>query len=224
MVRFLLLFLFTFFILNAQNLSIGKIKKLSMQGEKIVELLCEKSKLPKPVGTLDDLGKKVQESGACGTLSDAKSQAVAFYLLNGKLHSNGAEIKVPEGSKCPVCGMFVYKYPKWAAQMVVDGKPYYFDGVKDMMKFYFFDADFPYDRSKIEKVQVSDFYTLEAVDAREAFYVVGSNVYGPMGNELVPFKSEKEAQNFMQEHKGKKILKFKDITPQIVMGLDGQKI
>ncbi|HGZ71081.1 MAG TPA: nitrous oxide reductase accessory protein NosL, partial [Nitratifractor sp.] len=77
---------------------------------------------------------------------------------------------------------------------------------------------------KIEKVQVSDFYTLEAIDAREAFYVVGSNVYGPMGNELVPFKSEKEAQNFMQEHKGKKILKFKDITPQIVMGLDGQKI
>lgn len=224
MVRFSLLFLFSIFILNAQNLSSGKIKKLSIQGEKIVVLLCDKSRLPKAVGTLDDLSQKVLKSKACGELSDSKSKAVAFYLLNGKMQSSPKEIKVPQGSKCPVCGMFVYKYPKWATQMVVDGKPYYFDGVKDMMKFYFFDADFPYDRSKIEKVQVSDFYTLEAIDAREAFYVVGSNVFGPMGNELIPFKNEKEAQNFMQEHKGKKILKFKDITPQIAMGLDGQKI
>ena len=39
-------------------------------------------------------------------------------------------------AKCPVCGMFVNKYPKWTAVIETsDGTNYYFDGVKDMMKF-----------------------------------------------------------------------------------------
>ncbi len=34
--------------------------------------------------------------------------------------------------------MFVYKYPKWITQIVYkDGNRLSFDGVKDMMKFYF---------------------------------------------------------------------------------------
>ncbi|HFC03675.1 MAG TPA: nitrous oxide reductase, partial [Nitratifractor salsuginis] len=124
-------------------------------------------------------------------------------------------------AKCPVCGMFVSKYPKWAAEIVVDGKTYWFDGVKDMMKFYIFDGDFPYDRSKIEKMLVTDFYTLEAIPAKEAYYVIGSRLYGPMGNELIPFKTEKEAKDFMADHGGDRIVRFDEITGKMVMGLDG---
>jgi nitrous oxide reductase accessory protein NosL len=128
---------------------------------------------------------------------------------------------VPSEAKCPVCGMFVGKYPKWAAFMVVDGKKYYFDGVKDMMKYYIFDGNFPYNRSSISKMSVSDYYTLEEVPAKEAIYVLGSNVFGPMGNELIPFKSKKSAKTFMQEHNGKAILMFDEITDKMVMALDG---
>ena len=47
-------------------------------------------------------------------------------------------IEVPEDAKCPVCGMFVSKYPKWVAQIKIKMDIYhYFDGVKDMMKFLF---------------------------------------------------------------------------------------
>ena len=117
--------------------------------------------------------------------------------------------------------MFVAKYPKWAALIDIEAKKHYFDGVKDMMKFYIFDVDFPYNRSKITHMKVTDFYTLKAIDAKEAFYVIGSDVYGPMGNELIPFLNEQAAQNFMTDHRGKKIIRFKEITPKLVMGLDG---
>ena len=89
------------------------------------------------------------------------------------------------------------------------------------MNFYIFDVDFTFNRDKITHIEVTDFYTLEAIDAKEAFYVVGSDVYGPMGNELIPFLTKDAAENFMRDHRGEKILRFNDITPQLVMGLDG---
>jgi len=116
--------------------------------------------------------------------------------------------------------MFVSKYPKWAAVMVVNNKHYYFDGVKDMMKFYFFDANFPYDRSKIQKMKVTNYYTLKAIDAKSAFYVYDSKQYGPMGRELIPFSSKSEALNFIKDHGGS-LMRFNEITPKLVMALDG---
>jgi nitrous oxide reductase accessory protein NosL len=131
------------------------------------------------------------------------------------------QIEVPKKVKCPVCGMFVAKYPKWAALIDIEGKKHYFDGVKDMMKFYIFDVDFPYNRNNVTDIKVTDFYTLQAIDAKQAFYVIGSDVYGPMGNELIPFRTEKAAQNFMTDHRGQKIIRFDEISPKLVMGLDG---
>ena len=46
--------------------------------------------------------------------------------------------KITPADKCPVCGMFVAKYPDFVDQIVFkDGTHAFFDGVKDMMKYYF---------------------------------------------------------------------------------------
>jgi nitrous oxide reductase accessory protein NosL len=102
-----------------------------------------------------------------------------------------------------------------------DGKVYYFDGVKDMMKYYIFNGDFPYDRTHISEMIVSDYYTIEEIPAKEAFYVLDADVFGPMGHELIAFKNKKSAQIFMSEHHGKKIVRFEEITDAMVMALDG---
>ncbi|OQX50090.1 MAG: hypothetical protein B5M46_01820 [Epsilonproteobacteria bacterium 4484_20] len=124
-------------------------------------------------------------------------------------------------SGMPVCGMFVSKYPKWTTMMEHDGKRYYFDGVKDMMKYYIFDGDFVYDRTHITQMKVSDYYTLEAIPAKEAFYVLDSDVFGPMGRELIPFKNLKSAEDFSADHNGRSIVKFDEITDSMLMKLDG---
>jgi nitrous oxide reductase accessory protein NosL len=51
------------------------------------------------------------------------------------------------------------------------------------------------------------------IDARSAWFVIGSDVLGPMGQELIPFAREEEARGFMQDHHGRTVLKFDDITP-----------
>ena len=50
--------------------------------------------------------------------------------------------------------------------------------------------------------------------------MIGSNIYGPMGSELIPFSSHEDAQAFFDEHKGQKIVKFDEITEDQVYSLD----
>lgn len=125
--------------------------------------------------------------------------------------------------KCPVCGMFVAKYPDWLAQIIFkDGTVFFFDGTKDMFKFYFNLQRYS-PKKKIEDIDalyVTDYYSLLPIDGFAAIYVIGSDVYGPMGRELIPFAKNQEAMEFKRDHKGKDILKFKNITPSVVKGLD----
>lgn len=125
--------------------------------------------------------------------------------------------------KCPVCGMFVAKYPDWT--MIVqfkDGSHVFFDGTKDMFK-YLFDMK-RYDPSRkaedVQAVLVKDYYRLSFMDARKAWYIIGSDIYGPMGRELIPLEKESDAKEFMIDHKGKKILKYTDITRELIKTLD----
>ncbi|NPA28350.1 MAG: hypothetical protein GXN91_04850 [Epsilonproteobacteria bacterium] len=213
--RKLLIFFFAIALLNSAPLD-----RLAKRGKKVINLFCEPSKLPKDGALVEELVQKIKESNACEGISDKDIKAVATYLLS-KNHHHSTQIDVPKDAKCPVCGMFVAKYPRWAAVMEIDGKKFYFDGVKDMMKYYIFDGDFKYNREKISKMEVTNYYTLEPIDAKKAFYVIGSNIYGPMGNELIPFSTLDEAKNFLKEHNGKKIIKFNEITPKLVLSLDG---
>ena len=219
--KIILITLFITGSLFANELSLVKIVKLSNKGEKIVKTLCEAKKLPSSEGTIEQLMEKIKTSKACPPLSKSKLEAVAYYVSNGSMKLSGKHIDVPADAKCPVCGMFVSKYPKWAAFMQINDKKYYFDGVKDMMKYYIFDGDFPYDRKNISEITVSDYYTLEEISAKKAFYVLDSDIFGPMGHELIPFKSKKSAKAFMDDHNGKAMLKFDEITDKMVMALDG---
>jgi nitrous oxide reductase accessory protein NosL len=207
--------------LSANEPGPAQIVRLSQKGEKIAKVLCDSQKLPAAKGTVDEIMSSIASSQACRHLSNSKRKAVAYYLLKGSIKSAAVHLDVPHGAKCPVCGMFVSKYPRWAAMMEVNGHKHYFDGVKDMMKYYIFDGDFPYDRNKINHMEVTDFYTLKAIPAKKAWFVIGSKMLGPMGHELIPFESREAARNFVNDHGGDRILRFRDITAKMVMGLDG---
>ena len=125
--------------------------------------------------------------------------------------------------KCPVCGMFVAKYPDWlAAVRLRDGSHVYFDGAKDLFKYLHDLKKYDPHRkpSDIEAVAVMDYYSLEWIDAHKAWYVLGSDVYGPMGRGLIPLEKEADAQEFMKDHKGLRIIRFPAVTPEVIKTLD----
>jgi copper chaperone NosL len=150
---------------------------------------------------------------------------VTAVLLNA-LPGSTAEPVVPKPSdkdKCPVCGMFVAKYPDWVATLVFkDNTRCYFDGPKDLFKFLLDLKQYaPGKRqSDIDRFFVTDYYAVSHVDGRTAFYVLGSDVYGPMGKELIPFAGEVEAREFLKDHGARRVLRFNEITPAVLKELD----
>lgn len=124
--------------------------------------------------------------------------------------------------KCPVCGMFVAKFPNWvAASRFRDGTTVFFDGPKDLFAHYFDCQRYTPGRKQADIVSltVKEYYSLRPIDARSAVYVIGSNIYGPMGKELIPFATEQDAAAFMQDHQGKRLLRFREITPALIRSL-----
>jgi len=149
--------------------------------------------------------------------------ACIFLLASMVWAGEGTPPKPSPKDKCPVCGMFVAKYPDFlAAIRFRDESWVFFDGAKDMFKYYLDIRKYHPARkpSDIESVFVTDYYTLMPANAFAAAYVVGSDIYGPMGRELVPFEKEDDAKAFMQDHKGKALLRFKDVTLPLVRSLD----
>lgn len=124
---------------------------------------------------------------------------------------------------CPVCGMFVAKYPAWIATVLYrDGHAHHFDGAKDLFKYLF---DLPrwapgHRADDMTAIAVTEYYGLSRIPAREAWYVIGSDVTGPMGHELVPLATEEDAQEFLRDHAGKRILRFDEVTPDLPGRLD----
>lgn len=141
------------------------------------------------------------------------SLALATALLGGP-PAKPARGLVPKGS-CAVCGMHVPNFPDWAAVVTFkDGGQAWFDGPKDLFTFLFDLKRYaPRRRAEdISAIQVKDYYTLKHIDARSARFVVGSDVMGPMGHELVPFAGEAQARDFQKDHRGRKLLAFSDIS------------
>lgn len=146
---------------------------------------------------------------------------IIFFSIHalGEEKSSKSPFEMTKEDKCPVCGMFVHKYPKWAAQIIFHDKTYaFFDGPKDMFKYYF-DLRKYNPRKTIKDIEsfwVTDYYTTKSIDGKKAFYVVGSDVLGPMGRELVPHTSEKAARHFMNDHEGNKVLRFDEIDLDLI--------
>ncbi len=148
----------------------------------------------------------------------------AALALAALLLAAPAPVKPEPKEKCPVCGMFVAKYPDWVAGIrFQDGSRALFDGAKDLFKLLLQVEDYgPVSRrTDVESIFVTDYYALQQIEARSAWFVIGSDVLGPMGHELVPFAREAEAREFLRDHRGKRVLRFAEVTAALVKGLDG---
>lgn len=160
-----------------------------------------------------------------GEMADfEKALKAAKDELTGSIPvSNKTPIKPTEKDKCPVCGMFVAQYPDFLAVIQFkDGSYTFFDGIKDMFRFYFNPEKYKPEKtlSDIDSIFVTAYYDLTQIDGRKAYYVSGSDILGPMGKELIPLKTEAEAKTFLKDHKGKEILKFDAVTEEMIKKLE----
>jgi copper chaperone NosL len=151
----------------------------------------------------------------------------ALPLSQARASAPAIDLPAPKPSDvCPVCGMFVAKYPHWIATVLYqDGHADHFDGPKDFFKYLLDMKKYARGRMReqIARMGATGYYGGARIDAGSAVYVLGSDVLGPMGHELVPHSDEAEAKEFSADHKGRRILRFADITPALLDALDQGK-
>jgi len=123
--------------------------------------------------------------------------------------------------------MKVFKEPKWVCKIeLINGKKFFFVSPKSMMEFYqqpgkWFDLGVKSEKD-FKDILVTDFKTGLAVKAKGAFFIYGTNVTSPAGDDLVTFNSYAAAEEFSKKHHGKRILNFREVSPALIRLLNGR--
>ncbi len=116
----------------------------------------------------------------------------------------------PRGTRCVVCGMDVNMMPKFTSQIKLkNGKYLYTESPKHAIQYYLKNKD------RVAEIWVKDFATGKWINGKRAYYVAIDE--GPMGPDIVAFKSLVKAKKFA---KGKKVFRFKDMDSEFLMHLD----
>jgi copper chaperone NosL len=119
--------------------------------------------------------------------------------------------------RCHLCGMVILNYEGPKAQVYLKNvaEPVKFCSTRDAFTF----ALQPENQRRLQAFFVTDLSrtawdkpTAESfMDAKSAYFVLGSRREGAMGSEAVPFSVQKDAEGF-QKREGGKILRYGDIT------------
>lgn len=137
------------------------------------------------------------------------------------------EMDYDKNTSCLVRHIKVYKEPSWVAKVELqNGKKVFFSSPKSMFEFYFtpgkwFDVGVKSEQD-FKDILVTDFQTLKPVKAKGAFYIYGTNVIGPAGDDLIAFDSYAAAEEFSKKHNGKRILGFRDVSDALIRLINGR--
>ena len=131
-------------------------------------------------------------------------------------------VEISEGTACELDGMLLSEYPGPKGQIHFANTPepaFYCDTMEVLNTLLH-----PEEVRKIEAVYVQDVGKGKAdwdkpvghwIDARTAFYVVGSKREGSMGPTLGSFSTREDAEDFAKEYGGK-VYAMKELTPEMV--------
>jgi copper chaperone NosL len=128
-------------------------------------------------------------------------------------------VAIDRNTSDAVDGMILLDYPGPKGQILyADGKPDFFCDTVGMFAMVLH----PEQKRQLRAVFVQDMAQEDWahpvghwVDAKAAFYVAGSKARGAMGPTLASFAREEDARGFA-EKQGGKVLRFADVTPEMV--------
>jgi len=136
-------------------------------------------------------------------------------------HSGGSMLAaraVPNDARCPVCGMFPARQPRWAVQVIyADGHAHFLDSPLSL--FHYLQHVKRYApgrrRAEISAIHVSEHESGRWLAAELALYIHGSTLVGPMGNGNLPATTAGEAASRLIERVGGQVLSFASLEGEL---------
>ena len=117
----------------------------------------------------------------------------------------------------PVYLLDVTRHPKFEAEIVLDnGKTLRFCCVKSMMNFFYHPEKYPGHGvgphgKEIGKLYVRDYLDGMRLPAEKAWYVFGSRIISPHGDDLIPLSSRARAELFVKRYGGTRIMSYEEV-------------
>lgn len=141
------------------------------------------------------------------------SRAALALTLATALASCGNEGSAQAPSRCDNCGMRIDPQSGWrAGGQSETGETVAFDTPKCMFRYY-------HQHGGVGRPWAIEYYSQEQRPARDLFYVLGTDLEGPMGRDLVPVAGHDAAQRLMRDHHGERVLAFDEVSSEIVESL-----
>lgn len=129
---------------------------------------------------------------------------------------------VPAEARCPVCGMYPARTPRWAGQVIfTDGAAHYFDSPVDLFSFLqrVDRHDRNYTADDVAMTFVTDFESGEWIETERAFFVHGSTLLGPMRDADLPAFSSRSAADALVAKRGGTVLTSREVTSELIQSL-----
>ena len=132
--------------------------------------------------------------------------------------------KIGPEERCPVCAMQVAKHPRFASAIeLTDGKVLYFCGTGCMLRTWMHPEFFTgLSKEDLKRPVVRDYFTGAPIDGRQAIWVAGSDVVGPMGPALVPLVSQRELEAFRRRHGGTTTFRMQELSDELWESITGK--
>jgi nitrous oxide reductase accessory protein NosL len=137
----------------------------------------------------------------------------------------GGDMVISPEDRCPVCAMLPIRYPRFAAAIALqDGRTYYFCSPGCMLNAWLHpDIFLGSSAAHLARPVVREYLSGEVIDARDVFWVSGSDVVGPMGPALVPLKNKAHLEAFRRRHGARKVFRLDELTHDTWQTLTGKQ-
>jgi len=154
---------------------------------------------------------------ACQSKTSQENNTTNTDVSSHKKHKHTHNDKATKESfDCRYCGMPSQEYPKWKAKVVTATGNIWYCSPRCM---FISTLDKEKGPKSVKSIKVISYYDTKPIDAKTAMYVIGSDVIGPMGHDLVPLKDKAAAKDFKNEHKGDAIVTFDKVTMKMIQAL-----
>jgi len=137
--------------------------------------------------------------------------------IEGKRKKKGKILEPGAKTRCLVCGMYPAKFPKHRAQVsMADGSHHHFCSNQCLVHFMADQKKYLAGPGKVKSIWVTVYPDGGYEYAMGLYYLVGSNILGPMGKEALPYRLKSDADSAAAKHGGS-VIHFKTLTPATVM-------
>jgi copper chaperone NosL len=123
--------------------------------------------------------------------------------------------KSKQDVRCKNCGMRIDPASAWRSELVSDdGKVTQFDSPRCALQSW------RSGKTPAKTLRVQEYYDRTPRDGGDLRFVLGGDVLGPMGPDLVPVDPARVSK-FIQDHTADRALRLEEITPEILAGVGG---